>query len=95
MSWICSKDVSPRLCKEMSRFSARSDVDNEEWFSDDPQTLFFANYMEYTVARVHPRWTECATAFEVAYQKVFSGEASAADAMAEAQAEIDEINAEE
>ena len=95
LSWICSKDVSPRLCKEMSRFSARSDVDNEEWFSDDPQTLFFANYMEYTVARVHPRWTECATAFEVAYQKVFSGEASAADAMAEAQAEIDEINAEE
>lgn len=95
LSWICSKDISPSLCKDMSRFSARSDIDNEEWFSDDPQTLFFANYMQDTVARVHPRWSECATALEVAYQKVFSGEASAADAMAEAQAEIDKINAEE
>ena len=95
LSWICSKEISPQLCKDMSRFSARSDVDNEEWFSEDEQTLFFANYMKYTAARVHPRWSECASAFEVAYQKVFSGEASAADAMKEAQAEIDTINAEE
>lgn len=95
LSWLCGKETSPKLCKEMSRFSARSDIDNEEWFSDDAQTLFFANYMQNTVARVHPRWSECATALEVAYQKVFLGEASAADAMAEAQAEIDKINAEE
>ncbi|NCC44197.1 MAG: ABC transporter substrate-binding protein [Clostridia bacterium] len=94
ISWICGKEVSPRFCKDMSRFSARADVDNTEWFDDDI-TLFFANYMEHSFARVHPRWTECASALQVAFQKVYSGEENAADAMAEAQEEIDAINAEE
>lgn len=94
VSWLCGKEISPKFCKDMSRFSGRSDVNNEEWFEDEV-TLFFANYMQYTVARVHPRWTECASALQVAYQKVFSGEETAADAMAEAQVEIDTINAEE
>lgn len=93
ISWICGKDVSPEFCKEMSRFSARSDVKNEEWFDDDI-TLFFANYMEDTYARVHPRWTECSSALQLACQKVYSGEAMAADAMKEAQKEVDAINAE-
>lgn len=95
LSWICGKEISPKFCKDMSRFSARADVNNEEWYSDDPQTMFFADYMSATAARVHPRWNECANALEIAYQKVFSGESDAPSAMKEAQAEVDKINAEE
>lgn len=95
ITWLCGKEISPKFCKEMSRFSARSDVDNEKWFSDDEITLFFANYMKDTHARVHPRWSECSSALQTAFQKVYSGEASAADAMAEAAKEVEKINEEE
>ena len=93
VSWICGKEISPKFCKEMSRFSARSDVKNEEWIEDEV-ILFFANYMKDTYARVHPRWTECSSALQIACQKVYSGEATAAEAMKEAQKEVDAINAE-
>lgn len=94
ISWMCGREINPKLCKDLSRFSARSDINNEDWF-DDEIILFFANYMEDTYARVHPRWTECNTVLAEAYQKVVSGEADAASAMETAQAEIDQINAEE
>ena len=95
ITWLCGKEISPKFCKDMSRFSARSDVDNEKWFSDDEITLFFANYMKDTHARVHPRWSECSSALQTAFQKVYSGEAKAADAMAEAAKEVEKINEEE
>jgi len=95
LTWMTSKEKSQEICKSIGRFSPRSDIDIQEMFSDDPLNSVFAEIMPDAQSRgPSPDWPEISAAIYTAQQEVFTGQKDVDTAMADAQAKIDEINAE-
>ncbi len=95
LTWITSKEKSQEICKSIGRFSPRSDVDLQEMFADDPLNAVFAEVMPSAQSRgPSPDWPEISAAIYTAQQEVFSGQKDVDTAMVDAQAKIDELNAE-
>ena len=59
--------------------------------ADDPDMLFFADAIQYAVARVHPAWTELSNYIQDYIQSVISGSDTAENAAKVCQDAIDAI----
>lgn len=95
LKWLTSKENSEKICKEIGRFSPRSDVDVQEMFKDDPLNSVFAEVMPGAQSRgPSPKWPEISTAIYTAVQEVLTGQKDVDTALAAAQGTIDEVNAE-
>lgn len=95
LKWLTSKENSEKICKEIGRFSPRSDVDVQEMFKDDPLNSVFAEVMPGAQSRgPSPKWPEISTAIYTAVQEVLTGQKDVDTALATAQGTIDEVNAE-
>lgn len=95
LTWMTNKENSQKICKEIGRFSPRSDVDVQEMFKDDPLNSVFAEVMPGAQSRgPSPKWPEISTAIYTAVQEVLTDQKSVDDALANAQKAIDEVNAE-
>ena len=95
LTWMTSEEKSQEICKSIGRFSPQADVDSQEMFSDDPLNSVFAEIMPDAQSRgPSPDWPEISAAIYTAQQEVFTGQKDVDAAMANAQAKIDEINAE-
>ena len=94
IKFIESKDNSARLCSKIGRFSPRSDVSTQEMFKDDPVMALFAQSMPGAKSRgPHVKWPEVSSAIQNAMQESITGKATAQQAMTEAKAKVDKINA--
>ncbi|MGB8454931.1 MAG: ABC transporter substrate-binding protein [Anaerocolumna sp.] len=94
LTYMTNKENSARICKEIGRFSPRSDVDVKEMFKDDPLNSVFAEVMPGAQSRgPSPVWPEISEAIYNAEQEVFTGMKDVDTAMADAQAKIDDLNA--
>lgn len=95
LTWITSKENSQKICKEIGRFSPRSDIDIQEMFKDDPLNSVFAEVMPGAQSRgPSAKWPEISTAIYTAVQEVLTDQKSVDDAVENAQKAIDEVNAE-
>lgn len=95
LTWITSKEKSQEICKSIGRFSPRADVNVQEMFADDPLNSVFAEVMPNAQSRgPSPDWPEISAAIYTAQQEVFTGQKDVETAMADAQAKIDNLNAE-
>lgn len=93
LTYMTSKENSPKICKEIGRFSPRADVDVQEMFKDDPLNSVFADLMLQAQSRgPSPKWPEISAAIYTAEQEVFTGQKDVDTAMADAQAKVDGIN---
>ena len=93
LTYMTSKENSPKICKEIGRFSPRADVDVQEMFKDDPLNSVFADLMPQAQSRgPSPKWPEISAAIYTAEQEVFTGQKDVDTAMADAQAKVDGIN---
>lgn len=93
LTYMSSKENSPKICKEIGRFSPRADVDVQEMFKDDPLNSVFADLMPQAQSRgPSPKWPEISAAIYTAEQEVFTGQKDVDTAMADAQAKVDGIN---
>lgn len=94
LSWFCGKDISTKYNYEIKKISPRSDVDNQKIYADDPIMALFASVMPTAKQRgPHPRWPEISSAIYTAEQEALTGQKTPAQAMKDAQAKIDKINA--
>ena len=94
IKYLSSKENSAELCAKIGRFSPRSDVDVQEMFKDDPVLALFAGLMPNAKSRgPHQKWPEISSAIQTALQESLTGQKSAADAMKDAKAKADEVNA--
>ena len=93
LTYMTNKENSPKICKEIGRFSPRADVDVQEMFKDDPLNSVFADLMPQAQSRgPSPKWPEISAAIYTAEQEVFTGQKDVDTAMADAQAKVDGIN---
>jgi len=94
LKWFLSKENNIKFCKEVGRFSPRSDVTPEEVWAGDEIMQVFADQMQYAQPRgPHPKWPEISDAIINAVQESITGVKKPAEALANAQAKIDAINA--
>ncbi len=90
LTYMTNKENSARICKEIGRFSPRSDVDVQEMFKDDPLNSVFAEVMPGAQSRgPSPFWPDISEAIYIAEQEVFTGMKDVDTAMADAQAKVD------
>jgi len=95
VQWISNPENSVRFNIGRGTFSPRSDIDNEVVFADDPFLLLFAEVLPDAQPRgPHPRWPEISNAISTALHEVLTGQKDVETAMTDAQATVDEINAE-
>lgn len=93
LKYMTSKENSPKICKEIGRFSPRADVDVQEMFKDDPMNSVFAELMPQAQSRgPSPKWPEISAAIYTAEQEVFTGQKDVEKATTDAQVKIDKIN---
>ncbi len=93
IKWLNSKENSARIAQSIGRFSPRADVDNEALYADDPINGLFASVLPTAQSRgPSPYWPEISAAIYTAEQEVLTGQKDVDTAMADAQAQIDEIN---
>ncbi len=89
IEYLCGKKINATFCKSVSKFSPRSDVDNEELYKDDEILKVFSENMENAKARgPHPLWTQISTDIQIMMQEVFTGAKTPEQAANDAQAKI-------
>lgn len=94
IEYFVGKDISGEYTKSISKFSPRSDVDNDELFGDDPVMKTFADALSFTYPRgPYPKWTEVDNAIIEACQASLTGEKTPEQACKDAAAAISEIQA--
>lgn len=94
LSWFISTEVSERYCKEIRKFSPKSDVNIEAMYGDDPIMKVFAEGVAYAVPRgPHTKWPEISQIMINAEHEALTLNKTPKQALDDAQKLIDQINA--
>ncbi|QNK42441.1 ABC transporter substrate-binding protein [Caproicibacter fermentans] len=94
LKYIDNKENSQKLCANAGYLSPRSDVKGEEMFKDNAVMALFVDLMPTAKSRgPHVKWPEVSSAIQTAMQESITGKATAQQAMGEAKAKVDKINA--
>lgn len=94
LSWFCSRDNSLIYNRDVQKFSPRTDISGADLYPEDENMIAFSESMEYAKARgPHPRWGEYSAAIYTAMQEALTGQKAPGQALADAQAKVDKINA--
>lgn len=95
LTWFCGSEISAEFNQKCTKFSPHSNVDNAALYEGDEIMSMFAEVMETTVARGPSEyWPDISYAIYTSISEVVTGQKSAAEAMVDAQAYIDEVLAE-
>lgn len=93
IKYLCGPEISSDYAKSITKFSPRSDVDNDAVWGDDPQMKVFADGMAYTFPRgPYPKWTEVDNVIIEACHSAITGQKTPEDACKDAAAKIAEID---
>lgn len=93
LKWFISTEVSERYCKEINKFSPKSNVDIESMYGDDPIMRVFADQIIYAVPRgPHPKWPEISSAIINAEHESITLNKTPKESLDEARKVIDKIN---
>lgn len=94
LTWFISTEISERYCKEIGKFSPKADVNIDTMYGDDPIMKVFADQIKYAMPRgPHPKWPEISSIIINAEHESITFNKTPQQALDEAQAKIDEINA--
>lgn len=92
ISWALSADSVREYAEVSGAFPPRKDVATDKKYMEDPSLKVWMEQMEYAMPRgPHAKWPELSTALSTAVQAAVTGAASSTDALAKAQATVDEI----
>lgn len=93
LTWFIGSEISEKYCKEIGKFSPKSNIDIEKMYGDDPIMKVFADQLKYAVPRgPHPKWPEISSAMINAEHESLTLNKTPKEALDEAQAKIDQIN---
>ncbi|MEI0532206.1 ABC transporter substrate-binding protein [Brachyspira pilosicoli] len=94
LTWFLSTEVSQNYCKDIEKFSPKVNVDIDTMYGDDPIMKVFADQIKYAMPRgPHPKWPEISSIIINAEHESITFNKTPQQALDEAQAKIDEINA--
>ncbi|KWX80229.1 hypothetical protein AMQ84_04405 [Paenibacillus riograndensis] len=92
ISWALSADSVRSYAEVSGAFPPRKDVAADKKYTEDPSLKVWMKQMESAMPRgPHAKWPELSTALSTAVQAAVTGAASTTDALAEAQATVDEM----